>query len=88
MGFLDSIKNLFGFSNSSNGSISKSMLTGEISHFNYRKGYGFIEVPEMENRIFLHVSELSGKARKGKKVEFKLETTDKGVKAKDAVIID
>ena len=62
--------------------------TGKIIHFNYRKGYGFIESDGIENKVFLHVSELTGKARKGKKVEFKIEKTEKGVKAKEAVILD
>ncbi len=88
MGFIDSIKKVFGLNGGSAPAITKGKMVGEISHFNYRKGYGFIEVPKMENRIFLHVSELSGKARKGKKVEFKVEQTDKGVKAKEAVILN
>ncbi len=87
MGFLDTLKGIFGGTSSSSSSSSGKMI-GKIIHFNYRKGYGFIESDGVENKIFLHVSELTGKARKGKKVEFKVEKTDKGSKAKEAVILD
>ncbi len=100
MGFLTKLKSIFGGSDAGatttttvpsrataqNGKDNK--YVGKITHFNYKKGYGFVEVPQMENRVFLHVSELSGKARKGKQVEFVLEATDKGVKATEAVILN
>ena len=86
MGFIDKIKSLFG--SSSTPTVPKGKLVGEITHFNYKKGYGFVQVPQMESKVFLHVSELSGKARKGKKVEFSMEATDKGVKATEAVILN
>ncbi len=86
MGLLDKIKGLFGSSSSS--SLPKGKLEGRIVHFNYRKGYGFVEADQIENKVFLHVSELTGKARKGKKVEFKIEKTEKGIKATEAVILD
>lgn len=89
MGFLDTLKGIFsGGGNSKSTSTQSGTKTGKIIHFNYRKGYGFIESDGIENKIFLHVSELTGKARKGKKVEFKIEKTEKGVKAKEAVILD
>ena len=87
MGFLDTLKGIFGGASSSSTSLSGKMK-GKIVHFNYRKGYGFVEADGVENKIFLHVSELTGKARKGKQVEFKVEKTDKGIKAKEAVILD
>ncbi len=89
MGFLDTLKGIFGGSKSTSTSSSSSeKMKGKIVHFNYRKGYGFVETDGIENKIFLHVSELTGKARKGKQVEFKIEKTEKGIKAKEAVILD
>ncbi len=78
------------FGGAKNGSTSSpsGKMTGKIIHFNYRKGYGFVEADGVESKIFLHVSELTGKARKGKGVEFKIEKTEKGVKAKEAIMLD
>lgn len=88
MGFLNKIKSLFGGSATSSKTPNK-VVTGKITHFNYRKGYGFVESQEIDSKIFLHVSELSeGKARKGKKVEFKPQQTDKGVKATQVVVLN
>lgn len=88
MGFLDTIKGIFGGAKSGSTSSPSGKMTGKIIHFNYRKGYGFVEADGVENKIFLHVSELTGKARKGKGVEFKIEKTEKGVKAKEAIMLD
>ena len=89
MGFLDTLKGIFGGAKGGSSSSTPSgKMTGKIVHFNYRKGYGFVQADGIENKIFLHVSELTGKARKGKGVEFKIEKTEKGIKAKDAVILD
>jgi cold shock CspA family protein len=88
MGFLDTIKGMFGGAKNGSTSSPSGKMTGKIIHFNYRKGYGFVEADGVESKIFLHVSELTGKARKGKGVEFKIEKTEKGVKAKEAIMLD
>jgi cold shock CspA family protein len=88
MGFFTKIKEVFGVKTDSSGLNFNQKVTGKITHFNYRKGYGFIEAPEFGDKIFLHVSELSGKARTGKQIEFKPEKTDKGVKATQAVVLN
>ena len=85
MDLLYKIKSIFGGSN--NGTLPKGKLMGKITHFNYRKGYGFVQSDTIDNKIFLHVSELTGKARKGKRVEFRVEKTDKGIKAKEAKVV-
>jgi cold shock CspA family protein len=87
MGFLDSIKRLFGGKKTSaNGTGEK--VTGKITHFNYRKGYGFVEAPSLGDKVFLHISELSGRAKTGKKIEFTPLHTDKGIKATGAVVLN
>lgn len=62
-------------------------LEGVIIYFNHRKGYGFVKTPEEEDRIFLHVSQLRGKASKGKKVKFETEKSSDGIRAINAEIV-
>lgn len=90
MGFLNKIKEVFGMKDQGGAATTDlgKKVTGKITHFNYRKGYGFIEAPQFEDKVFLHVSELSGKARTGKDIEFMPERTEKGIKATQAVILN
>lgn len=93
MALLQKIKSFFGTKKTSTRTRSpnngkNNALKGEIIHFNYRKGYGFVDAPDCDKRVFLHVSELSGKAKKGKMVEFVPEFTDKGIKATKAVVLN
>ena len=60
---------------------------GVIIYFNHRKGYGFVKTPEEEDRIFLHVSQLQGKASKGKKVKFEIEKSSDGIRAINAEVL-
>lgn len=87
MGFLDSIKQLFAGSKPSLDG-AKGKVTGKITHFNYRKGYGFVEAPTLGDKVFLHISELSGRAKTGKKIEFTPLQTEKGIKATQAVVLN
>lgn len=90
MGFFDKVKAIFGGGGSPSATkSSKKVVTGKITHFNYKKGYGFVEAEDIDTKVFLHVSELSGgRARKGKTVEFKPEQTEKGIKATQAVVLN
>ena len=62
-------------------------VEGVIIYFNHRKGYGFVKSPHEEDRIFLHVSQLKGKASKGKKVKFETEKSSEGIRAINAEIL-
>ena len=84
MGILNKFKSLFGSSKSK----PSDSLKGEIVHFNFKKGYGFIESESLEERLFFHVTELDGKARKGKKVSFSTNTNDKGLHACNIKLLD
>ena len=87
MGFLDNIRKFFGGGTPVSGHSVDGKVTGKITHFNYRKGYGFVDAPHVGDKVFLHVSELSGRAKTGKKVEFIPLHTDKGIKATHAVVL-
>jgi len=59
--------------------------TGSVKWFNDAKGYGFITTDENED-VFVHHSEIQGLGFKSleedQRVEFTVETTDKGLQAK------
>ncbi|HIA68490.1 TPA: cold-shock protein [Candidatus Poribacteria bacterium] len=62
--------------------------TGSVKWFNDAKGYGFITTDENED-VFVHHSEIQGLGFKSleedQRVEFTVETTDKGLQAKGVV---
>jgi len=63
------------------GGIVKKRLDG--------RGFGFIEVDDSEDDVFVHQSELQGtySLMSGQKVEFEVEDSDKGPRATDVKVI-
>lgn len=61
-------------------------MTGKVKWFNNEKGYGFIEVDNLDD-IFVHYSQILKEGYKtlneGDIVNFKLVETVKGLQAKD-----
>ena len=61
-------------------------MTGKVKWFNNEKGYGFIEVDNLDD-IFVHYSQILKEGYKtlneGDIVDFKLVETVKGLQAKD-----
>ncbi|WP_367391297.1 cold shock domain-containing protein [Lewinella sp. LCG006] len=89
---LDKIKAFFqsGSKGSSSSSTTKRTgghRTGTIRYFNYRKGYGFISCPELEDDTFVHVSDTNGSLRKGDRVTFRIEQEDKGPRAREVEVL-
>jgi CspA family cold shock protein len=83
-------KNLFGSSSApkrSQAGLSGDSKTGTITFFNWTKGYGFIESPGIEGRIFLHRTKVKGRAKIGDEVRFELGKNNKGLFAKRAELI-
>ena len=66
------------------------MATGTIKWFNEKKGYGFIQQDDGGD-LFVHYTALSGTGFRtlyeGQRVQFEVETTPKGPKAKNVEII-
>ena len=60
-------------------------MQGQVKWFDSRKGFGFIEL-EGQKDIFVHFSEIQSEGykslRDGEKVEFQIEESDNGARAK------
>jgi len=57
-------------------------MKGKVKWFNPRKGYGFIEVEDSEDDVFVHHSQIEeGYIHEDDKVEFEVEETDRGLNA-------
>ncbi len=68
-------KKLFG------GSSSGDRQEGTVKFFNSKKGFGFINVADSEDEIFVHITDLTGKVKEGTKVTFEIEKEEKGLRA-------
>lgn len=70
---------------------SNSKKTGTVKWFHNIKGYGFISSEE-EEEIFVHYSEINSdgfkKLKRGEKVEFILDTGEKGLLARDVSLVE
>lgn len=66
-------------------------MTGKVKWFNNEKGYGFIEIENMDD-IFVHYSTIQSDGYKtleeGQMVTFDLTETDKGLQAKNVVSLE
>jgi len=66
------------------------MATGTVKWFNEKKGYGFIQQDEGGD-LFVHYTAVVGTGFKtlmeGQRVQFEIENTDKGPKAKNVQAI-
>jgi cold shock CspA family protein len=51
---------------------------GMVKFFNEEKGYGFINVPDVRDSIFVHAAGLIDQIREGDKVTFEIEIGQKG----------
>jgi len=65
------------------------MLEGTVKRWVEGRGYGFIEV-DGEDDIFVHNTDLDGTyvLMQGQKVEFDVETTTKGPRARNVKVIE
>ena len=65
------------------------MLEGTVKRWVEGRGYGFIEV-DGEDDIFVHNTDLDGTyvLMQGQKVEFDVETTPKGPRARTVKVIE
>jgi CspA family cold shock protein len=63
--------------------VEVNFLEGEIKRWLSGRGFGFIDVENQEEDVFVHHSELKDaySLMKGQKVEFEVETTYRGPRA-------
>jgi len=66
------------------------MLEGKVKKWLTLRGFGFIEVDDSDDDVFVHNSELSGVSslKPGQKVEFEVENAPKGPRAKNVKLIE
>ncbi|MCB9080893.1 MAG: cold shock domain-containing protein [Lewinellaceae bacterium] len=63
------------------GSSQAAAQTGKVKFFNRRNGYGFIETPELDSDVFMHVTQLEEPVKPGDQVAFELKQNAKGLEA-------
>jgi CspA family cold shock protein len=64
-------------------------LEGEVKRWLDGRGFGFIEVEDQDDDVFVHCSELKGtfSLMRGQKVEFDLESSFKGPRAVNVKVL-
>jgi CspA family cold shock protein len=78
---------LFGSSTTQNQNASSNgRKAGEVRFFNRRKGFGFIESPDLDKDIFVHARDLNQSIKKGDKVTFLIGEDSKGPRAVDVAL--
>ena len=86
MGLIDTIKGWFGTKPASPKQVkSSTSLHGKITYFNHKKGFGFITLKDQDKQVFLHISEITGRPRKGLMVDFEIVPDPKGDRAVNVV---
>jgi cold shock CspA family protein len=81
MRLLDKIKAWFGGSRQPSAGASLpagETRNGTITYFNWSKGYGFVECPGIEGRIFMHRTKLRGRVKVGDPITIELGQNNKG----------
>lgn len=67
------------------------MIQGTVKFFNSLKGWGFITPDDGGEEVFVHYKSVQGDGFKslleGSKVEFNVESTDRGPQAKDVRVV-
>lgn len=71
---------------------SPSRHTGRVKWFSDQKGYGFIQVDESQEDVFVHHTNIAGEGfrtlREGDRVEFLVEEDAKGLRAANVRVIE
>ena len=64
-------------------------MEGEVKRWLDGRGFGFIDVDDQDEDVFVHYSELRGtySLMRGQKVEFELESTFKGPRATNVKVL-
>lgn len=64
-------------------------INGTVKWFDHRKGFGFIELSDNDNEVFVHYREIQGEGFRtlyeGQRVEFELIERDRGLAAENVI---
>jgi CspA family cold shock protein len=85
MSFISHLKNLLGLGTKPKSGTEKKY--GVVNYYNRRKGYGFIQVDGMEDRVFMHISNADDKIKVGSAVSFLMGKNRKGYFAEDIELV-
>ncbi|MEO1263728.1 MAG: cold shock domain-containing protein [Bacteroidota bacterium] len=86
MNFIEKVKSLL-FNNENRNennnrqNTSSNEYKGAVVRFDHSRGYGFIHSKDFDQLVFLHISDVEVKVRRGQNVKFDVEKSRKGWKA-------
>ncbi len=86
MSFWTRLKNLFGLSSDDNQREQRKRY-GVVNYYNRKKGYGFIQSDDMDERVFMHISNAEDKVKVGSAVSFFLNKNKKGFFAEEIRLV-
>lgn len=71
--------------------MSADRIEGVVKWFNASKGFGFIALSDETRDVFVHFSAIEGKGyrslNEGDKVEFEVFESEKGLQARDVIVL-
>lgn len=84
--FLQKIKSWFGVKKTTEQPKEELLKTGVIKYFNRSRGYGFIRSKQTKKDVYVHISDAKNHLKVGAKVNFRVEETEKGLRALEVML--
>lgn len=62
-------------------------VMGQVKFLNKKNGYGFIKSSETEQDVFVHFDDTKDFLKRGDKVSFEVEKSEKGLRARNVKVV-
>lgn len=62
-------------------------VTGQVKFLNKKNGYGFIKSAQTEQDVFVHFDDTKDFLKRGDKVSFQVEKSEKGLRARNVQVV-